>query len=167
MQKCSLKKVMLSVGAFLFATSLSLGVGMMKTPVQADSLGIENDFSGLDTGLSTGGIDSVTVGSVADNYLVINKGIGGGKTLKREKVQFEGCTEVYKLVETLPSIETIEKMLEKIGCPTRFSQIGVREETFVDMIYNAYTVRDRYTVLTLIKEIGLSDKILPIVKKYY
>lgn len=81
MQKCSLKKVMLSVGAFLFATSLSLGVGMMKTPVQADSLGIENDFSGLDTGLSTGGIDSVTVGSVADNYLVINKGIGGGKTL--------------------------------------------------------------------------------------
>lgn len=87
--------------------------------------------------------------------------------LKREKVQFEGCTEVYKLVEALPSIETIEKMLEKIGCPTRFSQIGVREETFVDMIYNAYTVRDRYTVLTLIKEIGLSDKILPIVKKYY
>ena len=81
MQKCSLKKVMLSVGAVLFATSLSLGVGMMKTPVQADSLGIENDFSGLDTGLSTGGIDSVTVGSVAENYLVINKGIGGGKTL--------------------------------------------------------------------------------------
>ena len=77
MKKRSFKKVMLSIGAFLFATCLGLGVGMLKTPVQADSLGIKNDFSGLDTSLSTGGIDTVTVGAAADNYLVVNKALGG------------------------------------------------------------------------------------------
>ena len=56
----------------------------------------------------------------------------------------------------------------KIGCPTRFSEIGVRRETMEGAIENAYTVRDRYTVLTLIHELGLTERVKPIImEKYY
>lgn len=88
--------------------------------------------------------------------------------LKRENVRFHGCDTIYKLVETLPSAEKIEKMLLKIGCPTRFSQIGVREETMAEMLEKAYTVRDRYTVLTLVHDLGLTEQIKPVImSKYY
>lgn len=77
MKRFSFKKVMFSVGAFLFAACLGLGVAMLKTPVQAETLTNKNNFSGLDTSLSIGDIDTLTVGAVADNYLVVNKQLGG------------------------------------------------------------------------------------------
>ena len=59
-------------------------------------------------------------------------------------------------------------MFEKIGCPTRFSQIGVRRETMEEMLEKAYTVRDRYTVLTLVHRLNLTEKIKPfIMAKYF
>ncbi|MGN1052671.1 MAG: sn-glycerol-1-phosphate dehydrogenase, partial [Candidatus Scatosoma sp.] len=67
--------------------------------------------------------------------------------IKDNKICFQGAEEVYKLAEALPSVEKIKGMLEKMGCPTRFSSIGVRKETMEEMIEKAYTVRDRYTVL--------------------
>ncbi len=90
------------------------------------------------------------------------------KYLKENKVQFKGAEEVYKLAEELPSVETIKTMLEKMGCPVRFSQIGVRKETMEEMIEKAYTVRDRYTVLTLIHDLGLTEQVKPLLMaKYY
>ncbi len=58
-------------------------------------------------------------------------------------------------------------MLQKMGCPVRFSEIGVRKETMEEMIEKAYTVRDRYTVLTLIHDLGLTEKVKPIIMKKY
>ncbi len=87
--------------------------------------------------------------------------------LKRNDVKFKGSDKVYEYVKELPTTEEIEKMLIKVGCPTRFSEIGVREETFDDMFRNAYKLRDRYTVLTLIHDLGLTEEILPVVKKYF
>ena len=63
--------------------------------------------------------------------------------------------------------DSLENMLKKMGSPTRFSQIGVRRETMEDMIENAYTVRSRYTVLTLINELGLTKKVKPIIMQKY
>lgn len=82
--------------------------------------------------------------------------------LRDNKIKCKGAEEVYKLVEELPSVERIQAMLEKMGCPTRFSQIGVRKETMEEMIEKAYTVRDRYTVLTLIHDLGLTEEVKPI-----
>ena len=76
MKKVKLKKVLLSVGTFLFATCLGLGTGFMKTPVEAVTLTSENDFSDLDTSLSAES-KGVAIGAVADNYLVVNKELGG------------------------------------------------------------------------------------------
>ena len=88
--------------------------------------------------------------------------------LKRTKVTFNGAEKVYRLVETLPSIESVREMLRRMGAPLRFSQIGVRKETAEETFRKAYTVRDRYTVLTLIHDLGLTESVLPILmEKYY
>lgn len=83
------------------------------------------------------------------------------KWLKEEKVKFYGAEQVYQIADGLPSVETIRNMIVKMGCPIRFSEIGVRKETMEEMIEKAYTVRDRYTVLTLIHDLGLTDQVKP------
>lgn len=85
------------------------------------------------------------------------------KYLKEYEIKFERSEEVYKLADELPSIERVEKMLKQMGCPVRFSQLGVREETMIEMLEKAYTVRNRYTILTLIHDLGLTEQIKPIV----
>ena len=87
--------------------------------------------------------------------------------LKDNSVSFKGCEEVYKLVEKLPSVDDIREKLYKLGCPVKFSEIGVRKETMEEMIEKAYTVRNRYTVLTLVNELGLTEKIKPIIMNKY
>ena len=82
--------------------------------------------------------------------------------LKDNKIQFNGAEEkVYELVKKLPSVESLETMLKKMGCPTRFSEIGIRKETMEEMLEKAYTVRDRYTILTLIHDLGLTKEVKP------
>ena len=54
-----------------------------------------------------------------------------------------------------------------MGCPIKFSEIGVRKETMEEMIEKAYTVRDRYTVLTLANELGLTEQLKPILMAKY
>ena len=87
--------------------------------------------------------------------------------LAREKVAFNGCEKVYALVKELPKIEDIKNMLSALGCPTKFSQIGVRKETMEEMIESAYTVRDRYTILTLINQLNLTEQIKPLIMEKY
>lgn len=87
--------------------------------------------------------------------------------LKDTGVEFKGSTEVYKLVEALPKVEEIREKLKFLGCPVKFSEIGVRKETMEEMIEKAYTVRNRYTVLTLVNELGLTEKIKPIIMDKY
>lgn len=88
--------------------------------------------------------------------------------LKDNKIKFNGAEKIYALIDDLPKICDIRDMLIKMGCPVRFSELGVGEETMLEMIKNAHTVRDRYTILTFINEQGLTDKIIPIImKKYY
>lgn len=87
--------------------------------------------------------------------------------IKANKIAFHGAETVYRLADELPSIESIRNMLIKMGCPVRFSQIGVRRETMEEMLEKAYTVRDRYTVLTLVHDLGLTEKIKPIIMDKY
>ena len=88
--------------------------------------------------------------------------------IKDNRISFKGAEEVYKLAEALPGVEKIKGMLEKMGCPTRFSEIDVRRETMEEMIEKAYMVRDRYTVLTLVHDLDLTERVKPILmKKYY
>ena len=70
------------------------------------------------------------------------------KTLRRRPA-FEGCERVYAEADKLPSSEYVEGILSSLGCPTRFSSLGVSAETVRTMFFEAYKIRDRFTVLTL------------------
>lgn len=88
--------------------------------------------------------------------------------LSDNRIAFHGAESVYKLVNELPKIETLKQMLIKMGCPVRYSELGVRKETMEEMIEKAYTVRDRYTVLTLVHDLGLTEQVKPlIIEKYF
>lgn len=87
--------------------------------------------------------------------------------LKDKQIKFPKWEEVYQLADELPSVEKVQVMLEKMGCPTRFSQIGVRKETMEKMIEKAYTVRDRYTILTLIHDLELTEAVKPMLMKRF
>lgn len=75
MKTSRLKKVLLSVGSFLFATCLGFGFGLVKKPVVAEPLTSKNGFADLDT--SFAGTKGVAIGNVGANYLVVNKQLGG------------------------------------------------------------------------------------------
>ena len=88
--------------------------------------------------------------------------------LRDNQVYFEGAKEIYKLADELPSVESVKKMLERMGCPVKFSKIGVCKEAMEEMIEKAYTVRDRYTILTLIHDLGLTERVKPIlIREFY
>ena len=88
--------------------------------------------------------------------------------IKNSGLRFNGYEKVYEYIDGLPTVEEVKSMLVKIGCPVRFSEIGVREETFFEMVEKAYTVRDRYTVLTLAHELGITERLKPLLfNKYY
>jgi glycerol-1-phosphate dehydrogenase [NAD(P)+] len=89
------------------------------------------------------------------------------KQIKDRQIGFSGCETAYRLAEELPSVARVEEMLAALGCPTRFSQIGVRRETMEDMLEHAHTVRDRYTVLTLANELDLMKNLKPILMEKY
>ena len=69
------KKVLLAVSSFLFAACIGSGVGLVKTPVNAAPLTTANGLADLD--VSQAGTKGVAVGNVANNYLVVNKQLGG------------------------------------------------------------------------------------------
>lgn len=66
---------------------------------------------------------------------------------------------LLRLIGSLPPVERIRGMLMEMGCPVRFSEIGVRRETMEEMLEQAYTVRDRYTILTLYHELGIMGEV--------
>ena len=87
--------------------------------------------------------------------------------IKRQQISFHGADEVYSIVDELPDVNALRQMLIDMSCPVRFSQIGVRKETLEEAIEKAYTVRDRYTVLTLAHELGITEKIKPLLMEKY
>ena len=68
---------------------------------------------------------------------------------------FAGKETVLKEAEGLPESGFVLSTLEKLQCPTRFSQLGVSPETVRTMFFEAYKIRDRFTILTLYNEEGL------------
>lgn len=62
---------------------------------------------------------------------------------------FEGQGAVAEEAEGLPMPEEVEHTLAALGCPTRFSELGVSADTVCAMLREAYKIRDRFTVLSL------------------
>jgi len=87
--------------------------------------------------------------------------------LKAKNVQFNGCEKVYEEVEKLPKEEDIIAILKRLNTPVTYTEIGVDKALLEEMLFNAYTVRERYTVLSLMKEMDLMKEVVPmLVEKY-
>lgn len=81
---------------------------------------------------------------------------------------FENKDKIIKLAKELPDIDTIKQLLIKVNCPIRFSTLNISKETFKEMVYNAYTVRNRYTILTFYHDNNLFDEVIEkLITKYY
>lgn len=88
--------------------------------------------------------------------------------IKNSGLRFDGYEKVYRYTDELPPVEKVKSMLVKMGCPVRFSEIGVKKETFFNVVDKAYAVRNRYTVLTLAHELDITERLKPLLfKKYY
>lgn len=70
---------------------------------------------------------------------------------------FPGKEAAVSLAEQLPASSWVGEVLSSLGCPTRFSQIGVSADTVRDMLFNCYKIRDRFTIMTLYNRYGLME----------
>ena len=77
------------------------------------------------------------------------------KRILEKDLSFEGQEIVARLAAPLPSPEEVARILHAMGCPTRFSQIGVSKDTVRDMLFNCYKIRERFTIMTLYNKYGL------------
>ncbi len=81
---------------------------------------------------------------------------------------FEGCERVYAEAEKLPSVAWAEGVLASLGCPTKFSGIGVSRATVRQMFFEAYKIRPRFTILTLYCERGfMQDAADELLARFY
>lgn len=73
-------------------------------------------------------------------------------------LSFEGQEKAAVIAERLPEYGYVEKILKLFSCPTRFSEIGAPKDTVYKMLFEAYKLRDRFTVLRLYNEYGFMKK---------
>lgn len=83
------------------------------------------------------------------------------QALKRDGISFSGDKETFLAAEMIPSFEKLRQILQKLGAPVRFSELGISRKLFREAIENAHTIRPRYTVLRLIKDLNLTERYLP------
>ena len=66
--------------------------------------------------------------------------------------------EIVKVMDSLPPVSQIEQMLSGLDAPINPAQVGVDYQTVVDSILVAKEVRDRYTLLQLLWDLGIADE---------
>lgn len=90
------------------------------------------------------------------------------RALERDNVTFKNCQRVYDSAKYIPDLSVIKQTLEKLSVPTRFSKLNITKQLFEETILNAHSVRERFTILTLVHQLGLTQKYLPeLVKEFY
>lgn len=76
----------------------------------------------------------------------------------KDRPAFRGQETVSSLAEGLPSHESVKNTLSALGCPVRFSELDTQKDTVYRMFFEAYQLRDRFTVLTLYNRENLMKK---------
>ena len=79
--------------------------------------------------------------------------------LKRIDTIERKWNEMIKVLEkTLPKAEVVEAMLAQVGASMNPEQEGIGFDTMVDSIVVAKEVRDRYTLLQILWDLGISEE---------
>ncbi len=83
------------------------------------------------------------------------------EALERDGVAFRGAEETYRAAKMIPPPDELVRTLQRLGAPVRFSALGISRELFREAVSRAHTVRPRFTVLSLLDELGLMQRYLP------
>lgn len=87
---------------------------------------------------------------------------------RRLAVIRENWAEIQKMIrESLQATEEMEALLQGLGAPVRPEEIGLSRELVEDGIQIAKEVRDRYTLLQLLWDLGLEKKYAASVTKEF
>ncbi len=68
--------------------------------------------------------------------------------------KIEGISLIAEDILELPTIEELKTLYKDIGLPVSFEEIGVDKELLEETIANAYTVRERFTVMSFLNVNG-------------
>ncbi|MDD4000704.1 MAG: sn-glycerol-1-phosphate dehydrogenase [Bacilli bacterium] len=74
-------------------------------------------------------------------------------------------SDIIELINSLPDYDEVSKLLRKINAPLRFQDINVNHSLFLEMVYNAHTMRDRFTILSYYHQHNLFDEIIDDLQK--
>jgi glycerol-1-phosphate dehydrogenase [NAD(P)+] len=66
--------------------------------------------------------------------------------------------EIIRIMDSLPPLSYIEQTLSELGAPINPAQVGVDYQSVVDSIVVAKEVRDRYTLLQLLWDLGITEE---------
>ncbi len=68
--------------------------------------------------------------------------------------KLEGISLIEKDILALPTVEELKKLYSDIGLPVTFADMGVNKDLLEETIANAYTVRERFTIMSFLKDNG-------------
>jgi glycerol-1-phosphate dehydrogenase [NAD(P)+] len=80
------------------------------------------------------------------------------RLLRLKKIR-ENWDSIIKVISDMPSTAHIKELLERGKAPTSPIEIGIDEEDVKNAILFGKEVRERYTILQLLKDIGLLEEI--------
>ncbi|WP_320128438.1 sn-glycerol-1-phosphate dehydrogenase [uncultured Sphaerochaeta sp.] len=89
------------------------------------------------------------------------KFLTGDELLERRKAILKSFKEIKtRCSEQLPGYEKLSLAMQTVSCPTMVSEINANKEDLVRAIKGAQIIRNRYTILDLLYEVGLLDEAL-------
>lgn len=84
------------------------------------------------------------------------------------RFDFSGREKILPVADFLPGEDEIKNLLSSFGCPLRFSELDVGKDCVYNMLFEAYKIRDRFTILTLYNRCGFMNKVADeIMDRYY
>ncbi len=84
--------------------------------------------------------------------------VGNGLYRYALSKKLEGIALVAEDILELPTVEQLQALYKDVGLPTSFEEVGVDKKLLEETIANAYTVRERFTVMSFLKERGELEK---------
>jgi len=100
-------------------------------------------------------------GPAAESVIKLEQNAGKNlqeNRLKRIAKMEERWSEIESIIKGMPEPEYAIRLLEELGGPTAPEQIGIDGETVYSSILYAKEIRDRYTVLQLLWDLGLLEE---------
>lgn len=78
--------------------------------------------------------------------------------LKRVEFIKEHFLEIIDIIKTAQKASSIESLMKKAGAPIRPQEVGIDASIVHNSVLTAHEVRERYTILNMLSDLGLLEK---------